>query len=248
MISGAFDVVANSLGSGLIQADQLCTIMGTWNINISLSSTPVIPRYIRQTILYADSSQYAVIDSSATSAANLEWFLSNILRKPGDYELFNRSIADTSQENEIIFTPFICSGLANSNPGGSFHRLRNYHTDEDVLRAVAEGILFAHRYHIENIIQEGVSVNSVLATGGGSKNRNWCQMLADILQTEIILPQSQETGILGNCLLAAYGIGLFPSLEESTRALVRTERKFSPDPQKREYYDKKYDIFKEYIA
>ena len=248
VISGAFDVASNALGSGLSEAGQFCTIMGTWNIGIGISDQPVQPEHIRQTILYADPQKYALVDSSATSTANLEWFLGNILHKPQNYTLFDQSIADTAQENEIIFTPFINCGLGSDNPGCSIHNLRNYHEDTDVLRAIAEGILFAHRYHIENIQQEGLKLDSICVTGGGSKNPNWCQMLADILQTEVILPQSEETGILGNCILAATGIGCYANIDESIRAMTKIRHQFTPNANKHDYYKQKYEIFKKYIA
>ena len=247
IVNGAFDVIANSIGSGLSQADQICSIVGTWNINIALSDTPIQPNHIRQTILYADQERYSLIDSSPTSATNLEWFLSKILQRPNKYELFNRSLENTSTRNEIIFMPFIGGSFGNENPGGSFHKLRSYHTDEDVLNAIAEGILFAHRYHIENIKNEGVKVSSVIITGGGSKSSNWCQMLADILQTEVKLPVSLETGILGDCLLAAYGNHTFHSIEQGIKKMVKIKTSFYPDPNKQEYYHRKYRLFNKYI-
>lgn len=248
VVGGLFDVDANPLGAGLVREGRFCVIAGTWNINVALSRSPITPKHIRQCIIYGDESFYACVDSSATSASNLEWFLQHVLDGRCSYAGFEDVIGRYSpQDTDLLFMPFVHSGLRNDNPGATFCGLRSAHGKDDMLRAVAEGIAFAHRYHIDNLIQEGLAGDSVLLTGGASRNKAWCQVFADILQRSTTVPDSRETGALGACIAAGIGIGAFSSVEQAVDAMVRTKETYQPDPTAAGAYGEKYERFLEML-
>ena len=91
VVAGLFDVTANALGSGLVDEGRFCAVGGTWSLNIALSRQPRVPVAIRQCTIYADETLYSHIDSSATSAANLEWFLRRVLGDSVTYADFERA-------------------------------------------------------------------------------------------------------------------------------------------------------------
>jgi L-xylulokinase len=249
VVGGMFDVTANSIGSGLIRQGQFCTIAGTWNINIALGQQPFVPQHIRQCTIYGDDRLYSYIDSSATSASNLEWFLQNVLNKSCSYDQFEHIIAQYQPGDvDIIFLPFVNGGLRNDNPGALFYGLKNYHGRNEMLRAVAEGISFAHYYHIHNLLDEGVKQGDTLFfTGGASKNRHWCQMFADMMQMRVEVPESEQTGALGDCIMAGVGAGVFADFQEAINRMVRIREIYEPNPEYAEVYQKKYERFVELL-
>jgi len=248
VVSGLFDVTANSIGSGLVSQKQFCSIAGTWNINIALSKSCIIPERIRQCTVYADDNFYSYIDSSATSSSNLEWFMQNVLSGGCSYDDFERIIAQYGPDDvEIMFMPFIYSGLKNDNPGAVFYGLKSFHGKDDMLRAVAEGIGFAHYYHIKNLVQEGIGGNTVLLTGGASKNKKWCQLMADIMQMKIEVPESDQTGALGVCIMAGVGTGVFGDIRSAVKNMVKIKQVYEPDPDNKDVYQKKYKRFLELL-
>ena len=249
VVGGMFDVTANSIGSGLIRQGQFCTIAGTWNINIALGQHPLIPQHIRQCTIYGDEQLYSYIDSSATSASNLEWFLHNVLNRSCSYDEFEHIIAQYQPSDvDLIFLPLVNGGLRNDNPGALFYGLKNYHGRNEMLRAIAEGIGFAHDYHIQNLLKEGVQKgDTLLFTGGASKNRRWCQMFADIMQMTVKVPESEQTGALGDCIMAGVGAGVFADLHEAITRMVRIGEVYEPNPAYAARYQKKYERFVELL-
>lgn len=243
VVGGLFDLIANSIGSGLIRPGQLCTIAGTWNIYLALGTQPIVPDRSRQCTIYGDSDVFCYIDSSATSASNLEWFLAQILNGSCSYEEFEQVIA-APRNAEVFFLPFIHSGFRNEHPGAMFYGLKNIHGRDDMLRAIAEGIIFAHTYQLRNLEFDGVEHgDTVIFTGGASRNQAWCQMFADIMQLTVAVPAAEQTGTLGDCIVAGVGAGVFPSIRDAIAQMVSIREVYEPRPNYAEGYRKKYDRF-----
>jgi len=69
---------------------------------------------------------------------------------------------------------------------------------------------------------------SVRASGGGTASRLWLQILADVLGVEVATVSTTEGAAYGAAVLAAVGIGWFPSVERACEALVTTTPAASP--------------------
>jgi L-xylulokinase len=244
VVAGLFDVTANALGAGLVDEGRFCAVGGTWSLNLALSRQPRIPTAIRQCTIYADEALYSNIDSSATSAANLEWFLRRALGASATYADFERAITSVQPtDNTPLFLPLVCGGLRDDDPGGGFLGLRSSHGRADLLRAVAEGIAFAHRYHIENLRREGLTGDRVLFTGGASRNRPLCQLLADVLALPVTVPTADETGALGASMAAAVGIGAFPHVRNAAERMVGERETYQPDIARSGLFGRRYGRF-----
>ncbi|MCU0500393.1 MAG: carbohydrate kinase [Anaerolineae bacterium] len=244
VVAGLFDVTANALGAGLVDEGRFCAVGGTWSLNIALSRQPRVPVAIRQCTIYADEALYSLIDSSATSAANLEWFLRRVLGDCVTYADFEHALmASQPAETMPLFLPLVYGGLRDDDPGASFLGLRSSHGRGDLLRAIAEGIAFAHRYHIESLRREGLSGDRVLFTGGASRSRPLCQTLTDVLQQPVTTPAAEETGALGAAIVAAIGIGAHRDVKEAVAQLVHERESFLPDAIRGETYARRYKRF-----
>ncbi len=245
VVAGLFDVTANALGAGLADEGRFCAVGGTWSLNIGLSRRPRIPATIRQCTIYADASLYSNIDSSATSAVNVAWFLRRVFSDHVTYVDFEHALVESRPTDAApLFLPFVYSGLRDDDPGGSFLGLRSSHGRDDLLRSIAEGIAFAHRYHIANLRREGLTGDRVLFTGGASRNRPLCQILADVLQLPITTPAAEETGASGACIVAAVGIGAFASIQTAAGQMVHERESFPPDAIRGEIYCRRYERFR----
>ena len=75
VVGGLFDVDASAIGSGVINANQACLVMGSWSINEIITEDPSVDPSIFMTTIFADPSLYLTIERSASSATNLEWFV-----------------------------------------------------------------------------------------------------------------------------------------------------------------------------
>lgn len=244
VVGGLFDVAANPLGSGLVAEGQFCMVAGTWSINLALSRTPREPLAVRQCTLYGDDLHYSFIDSSATSASNLTWFLDKVLGGQCSYAEFGQAIERFApHEVDSLFLPFVNGGLRDDDPGAMFLGLRAAQGRDELLRAIAEGIGLAHRYHIHNLRQEGLTGQHVLFTGGASRNEPWCRLMADILQLPLVVPACVETGALGASVVAAVGSGLFASVSAAVTEMVHVRSRYQPDANHSATYQDKFERF-----
>ena len=113
-----------------------------------------------------------------------------------------------------------------------------------VLKAVMEGVAMSVRTIIDALRDKGVTVQSVRMSGGGSRNEVWNKIRADIYGVPISLLQTPETGCLGAAMFAAVSLGLYSSLREASRMMVRVTRTFRPNPSRVEAYEEMYQRFK----
>ncbi len=246
VIAGLFDVDACGIGAGLIESDQICSIAGTWNINMGITQDYNHNDVIRQCTIRGDNSFYLMIDSSPTSVSNNDWFLTNVLNQKGNYNIFNEVLKIYKPDDvKVIYLPLINGGLGNENPGGSFTNIRSCNNSKDMLRAVAEGVCFAHYYHINNLIKAGIKAKTIKLTGGATKNKLWCQMFADVTNLQVEIPESPQTGTLGISIMASKGVGVYKDVNEAIKNMVRIKHKFSPNKEAHTVYKDKYQKFME---
>ena len=249
VIAGLFDVDACGIGAGLISPDQICSIAGTWNINMSLNKNYTRNDAIRQCTIRGDGSHYLMIDSSPTSVSNNDWYLTNVLNQKDNFEIFDDIMKNYKpQDNQIIFLPLINGGLGNENPGGTFANIRSFNTSKDMFRAVAEGVCFAHYYHINNLRKAGVDPKIIRLTGGAIKNMLWNQMFSDVMNLPVEIPESPQTGALGVSIMVAKGVGIYKDVDEAIKNMVRTKYKYSPKKEEHVVYQDKYQKFIEILT
>jgi sugar (pentulose or hexulose) kinase len=80
--------------------------------------------------------------------------------------------------------------------------------------------------------------------GGGANSEVWCQIIADILGIETVVPEESELGAKGAFLVAATGIGIYPSIEDAVDATVSYKARYSPNPVNTKLYAKYYGLYK----
>ena len=80
VIAGFFDVVASALGSGAGLPGDASIIAGSWSINQVFSDAPVVDADIFMVSAFG-ADQFVNIEASATSAANLEWYVREFIER-----------------------------------------------------------------------------------------------------------------------------------------------------------------------
>lgn len=147
--------------------------------------------------------------------------------------------------NGILFHPYLLGERApiwDAEASGSFTGLRMHHKKADLLRAVMEGILFNLREVLEIIEDQGGVIERVYASGGFAKSETWRQMMADIFQLNILIPESCESSCFGAVLLGLLAIKEISSFEE-VESLVHLSNEHIPNHDLAETYD---NIFVKY--
>lgn len=115
----------------------------------------------------------------------------------------------------LLFHPYLGGERApiwNAYARGSFFGLTRKHTRAHMVRAALEGIvynLYVVMLTIEKLTGKPVSIQ---ATGGFARSSLWRQMLADIFEQPVTIPESFESSCLGAAVLGMYALGYIDDL------------------------------------
>ncbi|MBK3519386.1 xylulokinase [Carboxylicivirga marina] len=154
------------------------------------------------------------------------WLRKNVAADLDYVQMNDEASAVEPGSNGLLVFPFGNGAervLKNENPGASLKNLNfNLHTRAHILRAAQEGIAFSFKYGMEVMEQTGIETKVIRA---GKANMFlspiFRQTLADISGSTIELYETD--GALGAARGAAYGAGLYKSLEEAFSSLEKVE-------------------------
>ena len=93
--------------------------------------------------------------------------------------------------------------------------------------ALLQGVSFVERLCFDYLDMLGFSISGkLLLTGGGARNRHWCQLRANVLGRPVCLPENSEPAF-GMAVLAASAGRHMP---EVVKQMVRTRKAIDPQP------------------
>jgi len=139
------------------------------------------------------------------------------------YDLLT-AIAQTAPPGSagLIFHPYLTgerSPLWDARARGSFFGLSLDHSKAHIIRSVLEGIGFNLQQVLQAVEELTGTAERIKATGGFAKSEFWRQMLADIFDREIIVPETYESACLGAAVLGLYALKEIASLNAVSEML-----------------------------
>jgi L-xylulokinase len=250
VVGGLFDIDASALGAGVCQPGQVCIIAGTWSINEIVTAEPLVDPSLFMTTVYTVPRLWLTTEASATSATNLEWFVTHfcgeerqIAKQRGIsvYELCSEMVASLPPGGtNIIFHPFLYGSNVQPTARAGFYGIAGWHTKAHMARALYEGVVYGHLNHIEKLRAAGAHMEVARLTGGGSRSRVWTQIFADTLQLPMEVPAGAEMGARGAAMCAGIGVGAYRDHTDAVARAVKLERRQEPDPQATPHYLARY--------
>jgi xylulokinase len=127
---------------------------------------------------------------------------------------------------------------------GALIGLTGVHGKSHVYRAILESLAFEQRFLTSGAEEAlGEQVSRIIALGGGSRSRIWCQILADVMQRRVEVVREPESTCLGSGVLAAAAVGIHPGIEEAAAAMTGTVRAFEPGGPDVATYDRLYRVY-----
>jgi L-xylulokinase len=73
------------------------------------------------------------------------------------------------------------------------------------------------------------------------------QIVADVFQIPVEVPEGTELGALGAAICAAVAVGIYDDYRAACDAMTRISRSFEPQPQWAEVYEAKYSRYQRLI-
>ena len=129
---------------------------------------------------------------------------------------------------------------------GAFIGLTLRHERCHLTRAVLEGVAFGLKDSFTLINNAGLGdITQVRVSGGGVKSALWRQILASVLETELVTTNTDEGAAYGAALLAGVGVGAWSDVLSACKSSIKLTSKTLPDIDEQEAYRKSYTIYQE---
>ncbi|UFN46906.1 FGGY-family carbohydrate kinase [Roseomonas sp. OT10] len=109
--------------------------------------------------------------------------------------------------------------------------------------ATAVGIALGTRHILEALERRGYAIRTIHLTGGHARSPLLVRLYADATGCTLVLPEEEDSVLLGTAMAAATAAGLYPSLGEAARAMTGPGREVAPDPALRAHFDRQYARF-----
>jgi len=132
----------------------------------------------------------------------------------------------------------------NPKAKGVFYGFTLKHTKPYFARAIMEAIACIVRRNIDVLEELHIPVNEIRVLGGGARSDIWNQIKADITGKTILRTENEEAACLGAAILAGKAVGLYSSVKEASKNMVRIKKTYTPQQQNTETYQETY---KKYI-
>ena len=247
VIGGFFDVVSSAMGAGVVRAGEASIIAGSWSINQVFTDRPVTDERVFMASRFGPE-RYVAIESSATSAANLEWYVREFLERGLEHDdpfgAVTRCLKKVEPAaDDPFFHPFLYGARDNAQSRAGFYGIAGWHGEGHMLAALFEGVAFVHKRHTDRLAGAGLAIRRAGMSGGGARSTVWPQIFADVLALPVTVAEARETGALGAAIGAALAIGEIADFGEGVARMTRTVRTFDPDPVLASHHDRRYDTY-----
>ena len=125
---------------------------------------------------------------------------------------------------------------------GVFFGLNSTHTREHMYRAALEGIGYTIAQHFDILDENQLPVKKIMAVGGGTKNRLWLQIVADILGRPVSTASVRFGAAYGDAIMAALKGGAFESWAQ-LETVIRPAEVIYPNAEAHGLYASRRPIF-----
>lgn len=251
VVNGCHDQVAAVTGAGVFEAGEAMDGSGTVEcIPIILDGLPDRPELCAggySFVPHAIPGKYVCYALSFAGGAALKWFKDTFGQKEQElaeaagqsyYAFMDERVG--AAPTGILTLPYF-SGAAtpymDHHATGAMLGLTFSHRNEDLYRAIMEGVAYEMRVNLEQIASCGFQPKRMRASGGGAASDVWLQIKADVFGVPIEALEAGEIGAMGTAVLAGRALGIYRDIREQSRAMARVRKTFYPQAQFRRQYD-----------
>ena len=255
LVLGSADAVNSILGAGAVLPGQATCMIGTSGAFRIIAPNPMLDEQARSGCYAIDKSHWLVGGAINNAGLALTWLrdaFNQLLLQTQTKDTrisFDDLVASASETppgaDGLICLPFFAgerSPYWNMNARGVFFGLSLDHDARHLARALMEGVAYRLRSMRDVLIELGVDVKEIRASGGFTHSDLWPQLLVSALNHNLTIPAGGETTSLGAAFWALLGSGVVERFED-LHSLVKVTNTYYPDPKETLLYDSLYKIY-----
>ncbi|NSW51573.1 MAG: xylulokinase [Anaerolineae bacterium] len=248
VVGGGGDQAAGAVGMGAVVPGVVSLTLGTSGVVFATTDGPFIePQGRLHAFCHAVPGRWHLMGVMLSAAGSLKWYRDTFASDTSYDDLLAPVDNIPAGSEGLYFLPYL-TGERTPHPDplarGGFIGFTLRHSFAHCTRAVLEGISFGLKDSFELMKASGLqNIRQVRVSGGGSRSAIWRQMLADILDAELVTVNSVEGGAFGAGLLAGIGVGIWPTVDEACGNTIQITGHTSPIPEQVDVYKNHYTIY-----
>lgn len=255
VIVGTTDAAAEAISTGVREFNDMMLMFGS-SIFFIVKTADLVNTSHFWSAPFLEKDAYTFLGGTSTAGSITTWFRNQFAELELEKEKTEGSnaydqLAKLAAQSPpgakgLIILPYFegeRTPLNDPRAKGMFFGISLRHTKADIYRAILEGVGYGIRHNLEVMEEEGVKPRRILATGGGTKNDLWMQIVSDITRVDLSIPKEQIGASYGDAFMAGVGIGLFNNLTEIDH-WVQIGKIVQPDLEASRKYDFNYGLFR----
>ncbi|MFO7611567.1 MAG: FGGY-family carbohydrate kinase [Clostridia bacterium] len=258
LILGGHDQICAALGAGVIKAGSAVNGIGSVDCITPLFDNPVMNSKMTDSgfscVPYMIPDHYVTYAFNYSGGALLRWYV----KKFGNGALNGWDAADSniyqalesrapkSPTNLLVLPHFqgAATPYMDTDATGAIIGLTSDTDAFSLYRGIMEGVAYEAKVNIDALLESGIAIDRISTCGGGSRSPMWMQLRADIFNIPVDALEVEEAGTLGAAIMAGTACGIYKSLEDGVKRLVRIKDTYYPDEENALFYKKQYSKYK----
>lgn len=254
VVIGATDGVLVNVGIGAVRPGQLSATIGTSGALRMLTDKPITDSKMRTWCYNLTDDMWVAGGAINNGGMILRWVRDKICHYTkahlenldvDGYDLMTMKAQHIRPGSEgLIMLPCFTGERApywNSELRGMFFGLSLNHRRSHMIRATMEGICYSMNAVLEALKEFG-EIKDIRVSGSFTKSDLWLQILADVLNEDLTLPDNSEGAAFGAAVLGFIASGKLSDIAD-TAEMVQPKKIFKPIEQNTAVYSELYSIF-----
>jgi xylulokinase len=249
--AGGGDQAAQAVGVGAVEPSIVGLTVGTSGVVFATTPSALIePEGRLHAFCHAVPGMWHFMGVMLSAAGSLQWYRDTLAPDMSFDDLAKEAKSAPAGCEGLLFLPYL-SGERTPYPDplarGAFIGLTLRHGRAHMTRAVLEGVAFGLKDSFTLIQNSGLgNIAQVRASGGGTKGALWRQILASVLEAELVTVNTFEGAAFGAALLAGVGAGAWPDVPSACKETIRVTGQTLPDKTQVNIYRKMVPLYQEF--
>ena len=260
---GTGDSAAEAISTGVIRPGDVMLQFGSSVFIYCCTDHLIVDDRVRGNNFLIPGT-FSVAAGTNSCGTITKWFRDNLYPEavkeeenggPNAFETMMEGIGEIAPGSDGLITlPYFAgerTPINDPNAKGILFGLKLEHTKKHIYRSALEGIAYSIGQHIDIFRENHMELKKIMAVGGGTKNRQWMQIVADVIGEPVHMADVTIGASYGDALMAGIGIGIYSDFA-SLDKVVKPSVTIFPDMERnkvyahyRKHYDELYLVTKD---
>ena len=248
VVAGGGDLAAQAVDVGAIKSGIVALTLGTSGAVFAATPSPLIdPNGRLHAFCHAVPETWHLTGVMLSAGGSLHWYRDTLAPGVAFAELLREAEDVPPGCDGLQFLPYL-TGERTPHPDpqarGAWEGLTQRQGRGYLTRAVLGGVGFGLKDSFQLLRAAGLSeIRQVRASGGGVEGALWRQILADVLETEVVTVNTSDPAAYGAALLAGVGAGVWADVPAACAACLQITGSTRQDEDRAEVYRATYPIY-----